>query len=483
MGTLADKSIWENEVYRIQVTDPILGGSDGIVNIQPSQIANRTQYLLGTMGAEHPLGRHHVTDEQVSPDARLAENKLALDISIPALLSLLEHCRQSLDVLQEDVAAIIGPDGTKISSLSQAVQLLWQYSLVGFDFELFTGNLTMRDISNRAITSTVAGDDTIVCDSTAGLFAGNRFLVCAMDGSDLEEITIKSVLSETHLLAESPLQTTRTSGYLGYMSWVVIDGAGLSAPKSVYLSHVSKVLAEVPAGKLVIRRDSGTGIFKVQYRVLGSDDQGWVTCAIEANDATADGFYDEAYMLPGGYIQLRIQNDSPKSITVQHMALFPVNKGRYLDAVKQPLLISPSENELYTDEFQLCSSTCKTAYGDNLERTEFRLVSTANTDDQLLLQAYKSTEVKLQEQDVSVLGMYDLQCRHVSDMGDVSPWSVVRTIQVKIPTRFFGFEGTRRASPFNDQQYYNLRYEKIRFGFAGIADAAGFEEAMFILER
>lgn len=483
MGTLADKSIWENEVYRIQVTDPILGGSDGIVNIQPSQIANRTQYLLGTMEAEHPLGGHHVSDEQVSPDAQIAENKLALDISIPALLSLLTHCQESLNVLQEDVATIIGPDGTKISSLSQAVQLLWQYSLVGFDFELFTGNLIMRDTSNRAITSTVAGDDTIVCDSTVGISAGNRLLVCAMDGSNLEEVTIKSVLSQTHLLAESPLQITRTSGYLGHMSWVIIDGAGLSAPNSVYLSHVSKVLAEVPSGKLIIRRDSGTGILKVQYRILGADNPDWVTCKIEANEATGDGYYDESYSIPGGYLQLRVQNDSPKAVTVQHMALFPVNKGRYLDAVKQPSIISPDGNELYTDEFQLCSSTCKTAYGDNLEQTEFRLVSTANTEDQLILQASKSTEIQLPEQDVHLLGMYALQCRHVTDMGDVSPWSTVRTIQVKIPTRFFGFAGTRRASTFNDQQYYNLQYDKIRFGFAGVADAAGFEEALFILER
>lgn len=483
MGTLADKSIWENAVYRIQVTDPILGGSDGIVNIQPSQIANRTQYLLGTMGAEHPLGRHQISDEQISPDARIAENKLDLDISIPALLSLLTHCQQSLDVLQEDVAAVIGPDGTKISSLSQAVQLLWQYSLVGFDFELFTGNLTMRDINNRAITSTVSGDDTIICNSTAGISVGNRLLICAMDGSELEEVTIRSVLSETHLLAESPLQITRTSGYLGHMSWVIIDGAGLSAPKSVYLSHISKVLAEVPSGKLIIRRDSGTGILKVQYRILGTDNPDWVTCVIEANEATDDGYYDESYSIPGGYLQLRIQNDSPKSVVIQHMALFPVNKGRYLDAVKQPSITCPGGNELYTDEFQLCSSTCRTAYGDNLEHTEFRLVSTENTEDQLLLRASRSTEVQLAEQDVHLLGMYALQCRHITDMGDMSPWSTVRTIQVKIPTRFFGFEGTRRASTFNDQQYYNLQYEKIRFGFAGVADAAGFEEALFILER
>lgn len=45
MGNLAETSQWEPGIYQIETTDPVVGGPDGIDNVQAKQLANRTQYL------------------------------------------------------------------------------------------------------------------------------------------------------------------------------------------------------------------------------------------------------------------------------------------------------------------------------------------------------------------------------------------------------------------------------------------------------
>lgn len=45
MANVIETSSWESGIYRIETTDPILGGENGTVNIQAKQLANRTLYL------------------------------------------------------------------------------------------------------------------------------------------------------------------------------------------------------------------------------------------------------------------------------------------------------------------------------------------------------------------------------------------------------------------------------------------------------
>ncbi len=45
MANVNENAVWEPGVYRIETTDPILGGENGTANIQAKQLANRTLYL------------------------------------------------------------------------------------------------------------------------------------------------------------------------------------------------------------------------------------------------------------------------------------------------------------------------------------------------------------------------------------------------------------------------------------------------------
>lgn len=49
MANLIETPQWETGVYQIETTDPVVGGPDGISNIQAKQLANRTAYLKTTL--------------------------------------------------------------------------------------------------------------------------------------------------------------------------------------------------------------------------------------------------------------------------------------------------------------------------------------------------------------------------------------------------------------------------------------------------
>lgn len=45
MANVNESQVWEAGVYQIETTDPVLGGANGIANVQAKQLANRTAYL------------------------------------------------------------------------------------------------------------------------------------------------------------------------------------------------------------------------------------------------------------------------------------------------------------------------------------------------------------------------------------------------------------------------------------------------------
>lgn len=70
MGKLTETEKWEDEVYQIETSDPVLGGPDGVSNRPQKQLANRTQWLKKQLEeannalAGHERSRNH-------PDATL----------------------------------------------------------------------------------------------------------------------------------------------------------------------------------------------------------------------------------------------------------------------------------------------------------------------------------------------------------------------------------------------------------------------------
>lgn len=72
MGKLTELEQWDEDIYQIETSDPVLGGPEGVSNRPQKQLANRTQWLKKQLEdannalAEHEKSRNH-------PDATLTD--------------------------------------------------------------------------------------------------------------------------------------------------------------------------------------------------------------------------------------------------------------------------------------------------------------------------------------------------------------------------------------------------------------------------
>ena len=93
MANVTETSTWEGGIYQIETTDPVLGGPNGIANVQAKQLANRTTYLKARADqVDAAKGTHanlaarmtsiEEATEALGPDAQdasLAAIKFAID--------------------------------------------------------------------------------------------------------------------------------------------------------------------------------------------------------------------------------------------------------------------------------------------------------------------------------------------------------------------------------------------------------------------
>lgn len=482
MGSLREPPIWEPDLYRIQTTDPILGGEDGVVNIQPGQLARRTAYLRRALALEHDegTGLHRITGGMLARDAALAESKLALDVPTARIAAALAANQAKLEGLRDDVGAIVGPDGTLTESLSRAQRLLWAYG--GFDAELFAGKLTLRDFDDQPVSGAVAGDDSIDCEDTSGLRPGMRLLIRLGDAA--EEIEVREVLTSRRFRTVENLRRSYDGGTLGHTNWSLDYGKATAEPGAVYLSRVSRALAGAASSWLAIRRDRGEGDLLVWARSgLGLANAAWrLLEAVDADLPPESGRIDLFYRLPGSEAaQIRVEGRTAP-VEVDHLALIGVN-ARQVQAVRRPRLWFPETGAtLFQDLFYLDSSLFRCAWGDNLSHAEFQFCASRWFDAGPILHFRSVTgerHVRAAEAGAPTPGAYLARCRHVSDMGDASAWSPAVAIHVREPETFFGFQGTPRATGFHDAGFTSLSREPQRFGFADAPGSGGFGEAPF----
>lgn len=74
MANVTESSIWESGVYQIETTDPVLGGANGIANVQAKQLANRTKYLK-TRADQVDAAKGAFADLPARLDAMATENE------------------------------------------------------------------------------------------------------------------------------------------------------------------------------------------------------------------------------------------------------------------------------------------------------------------------------------------------------------------------------------------------------------------------
>lgn len=142
MANLPETPQWEEGIYQIEVSDPVLGGPDGISNRQGKQLASRTLYLKqqvekgGSELAKHiaaadphtqyaPKASPTFTGTPTAPTPANSDNskKLATTEFVQAALTaLINGAPATLDTLKE-IAAAINNDPNFSTTINNALAL------------------------------------------------------------------------------------------------------------------------------------------------------------------------------------------------------------------------------------------------------------------------------------------------------------------------------------------------------------------------
>lgn len=100
MANLEEKIIWEKGIYQLETTDPVIGGPDGIDNLQAKQLANRTCYLknrLETNATTKNLGVVKLCSSVNSS----SEVEAATSLAVKNTYDLAESANNKIDDLKQ----------------------------------------------------------------------------------------------------------------------------------------------------------------------------------------------------------------------------------------------------------------------------------------------------------------------------------------------------------------------------------------------
>lgn len=173
MANLPETPQWEEGVYQIEVSDPVLGGPDGISNRQAKQLASRTSYLKqkvekgGTDLAAHiaapdphtqyaPKASPTFTGTPTAPTPANSDNskKLATtEFVAKALAALAGSAPEALDTLKE-LADALGNDPNFATTVLNKLAEKLAKDQNGADIPnpaLFVKNLGLGDGSGRLV--------------------------------------------------------------------------------------------------------------------------------------------------------------------------------------------------------------------------------------------------------------------------------------------------------------------------------------------
>jgi len=119
MSNLNETPIWEDGIYQIELTDPVVGGADGLSNRQGKQLGNRTSYLkqlveaiLEAMDLKAPLANPTLTGTPKGPTAPVGTSTTQLATTAfvqAAVAALVNASPATLDTLAE-IATALGND-------------------------------------------------------------------------------------------------------------------------------------------------------------------------------------------------------------------------------------------------------------------------------------------------------------------------------------------------------------------------------------
>ena len=129
MANLTEISNWEDGIYRIETSDPVLGGEEGIANKSIKQLANRTKYLKGQVDNINRERTGYATKTSpafigvpTAPTAAASTNNAQIATTAfvkTAIAALVGSAPAALDTLEELARALAGNANLKATLLAE----------------------------------------------------------------------------------------------------------------------------------------------------------------------------------------------------------------------------------------------------------------------------------------------------------------------------------------------------------------------------
>ncbi|EEG6275602.1 hypothetical protein G3F95_004837, partial [Salmonella enterica subsp. enterica] len=221
MGKLTETEKWEDEVYQIETSDPVLGGPDGVSNRPQKQLANRTQWLKKQLEeannalAGHERSRNH-------PDATLTDRGFVkLYSGVASMDETMAATPKAVKIAMDNANARLAKernlaDLTNIPLARQSLQLGNSATrnvgttsgtvAAGDDSRLLAIERTQTGLSSQGVMHISSADDLSNLPSGARRFAINNTGVTVLPSADyffLEVLAKRDTANGSCILATS----------------------------------------------------------------------------------------------------------------------------------------------------------------------------------------------------------------------------------------------------------------------------------------
>ncbi len=266
----------------------------------------------------------------------------------PSVTDRVNAIAQSLGDLTGDIG---GLQSTTAPMVAKAQGLDWLYRNSAITFEMFTPGYTLIDVDPIAVVQGVSGDDSLDLASTAGLQAGEYYVLSddTIVEGDLGEVgataaslvQIAAVLSPVRVRLAASL--SRNWGSTATLSRSNLTQQGLASvhgdPGDLYLSKVVNIGSDIDGGAVVIRRSLSAAEARLYYRDAYQatwKETGW--SLRRTGGSIPAGMADYEYILPmrgDGWLRLDIEGEP---LTIQHIVALgqPTGLGGYINPELRP---------------------------------------------------------------------------------------------------------------------------------------------------
>lgn len=428
--TLPCENRWEPSIYQLEITDEVRGydpvtGTDGPANVQARQLGSRTLFLHSLLTSSHDEeGHHQLVDADFMEGTLIPESKLALDHGTNELKEEIAGVEDEVIYTREAADDLDSMTLSMAASLKKLIPLSWEYAGVNNEYELFTVDTTLRTFGETALLSEIAGDESIDVESTEGLKEGETYYLCDADGGNVEEIVIRSILTEHRIRCTSTLSVTRSEGRLSATTMALGDGcAEALGGKFVYISRWMDCLDGADRGTLILCHDRIAEEPVVEYQLPGEST--WTRAEMQELRSYHDGKDDHFYALPTSRLRFRVSCESTQPFTVYFIIVEPVSDVLWIEDIQQPSIVSAS---VRGSMLTVKGSAYKSLYGIEKAKATVQVSSAATMDSNLFIADYAGTSDKLTAvlpSALSTLQHLFMQLCYTDAEGTVSRWSPV----------------------------------------------------------